>query len=164
MATAPQPKRHPIERLLAAVDPPPILEDGVRDTQDPAIECAVVSGPMRCLTRGEWQLFARLDGQPCAQGRPFAQFVLDNGRVVTASVDPRTGRVHIPFSLAEAFENYVLERWSTGSPQRRLSSRQLDAFYRVKRLVPRAAQLAARRALIRWQGLPDFPRLLGTRF
>ena len=153
-----QNKRHPIERLLAAVDPPPIVEEAGGDTHGPAIVSAVASGPMRCLTRGEWQLFARLDGQPCAQGRPFAQFVLDNGRVVTASVDPRTGRVHIPFSLAEAFENYVLERWSTGSPQRRLSSRQLDAFYRVKRLVPRAAQLAARRALIRWQGLPDFPR------
>ena len=140
------------------MDPPPILEDGAGDTHGPAIVSAVGAAPMRRLTQGEWQLFARLDGQSRAQGRPFAQFALDDGQTVTASVDPDTGRVGLPFSLAEAFENYVFERWSEGLHQRRVSPRQLDAFYRVKRLIPRTGQLAARRALIRWQGLPDFPR------
>jgi peptidoglycan/xylan/chitin deacetylase (PgdA/CDA1 family) len=151
-------ERHPIERLLAAVDAPPILEAGTGDTQNPAIQCAVASGPMRRLTQSEWQLFARLDGQPRVGGRPFARFVLDDGRAVTASLDPDTGRVHVPFSLAEVFDNYVLEHWIEGLHQRRVSPRQLDAFYRVKRLIPRRAQLAGRRALIRWQGSPDFPR------
>jgi peptidoglycan/xylan/chitin deacetylase (PgdA/CDA1 family) len=41
---------------------------------------------------------------------------------------------------------------------RQLAPWQLAAFYRVKRLIPRAVQLAARRALIRWQGLPEFPQ------
>ena len=154
-----QRERNPIERLLAAVDPPAILDDRAGNADGPAIVCAVASGSMRRLTQGEWQLFARvLPGRPRASGRPFAKFDLDDGRSVAASVDPVTGLVHVPFNLAEAFGNYVLERWSEGLVQRRLSSRQLEAFYRIKRLMPRAAQLAARRALIRWQGLPDFPR------
>ncbi len=149
--------RHPIERLLAAVDPPPILEGGAAYPGDQAIECAVASGPMRRLTQGDWHIFARLDGRPGARGRPFAEFALRDGRTVTASVDPGTGRVYVPFSLAEAFENYTLERWSERLRQRRVSPRQLDAFYRIKRLIPRAAQLVGRRALVRWQGLPNFP-------
>ena len=36
--------------------------------------------------------------------------------------------------------------------------RQLAMFYRVKRFIPRRAQLGLRRALIRWQGTPSFPR------
>ncbi len=157
-ATSSKREKHPVERMLAAVDAPPILEDWAEDPAGPAIFSKAGGGPMRRLTQGEWQLFARLGGQSRAMDSSFAKFDLDGGGAVTASVDRATGHVHIPFSLAEAFENYVLERWSTRSPQRRLSSRQLEAFYRVKRLVPRAAQFAARRALIRWQGLPDFPR------
>ena len=157
-ATSRQSERHPLERVLAAVDPPPILEDGGEGTEGPAIVSAVGAGPMRRLAHGEWKLFARVDGKCAAMGTPVSKFRLDDGGAVTASVDIRTRRVHVPFSLAEAFDNYVREGWSTEVRPRRVSSRQLEAFYRVKRLIPRTAQLAARRALIRWQGLPDFPR------
>jgi peptidoglycan/xylan/chitin deacetylase (PgdA/CDA1 family) len=66
--------------------------------------------------------------------------------------------VHLPFSFTEAYENFVIERWATTHVRRRLSSKQLDAYYRIKRLVPRRLQLALRRRLIRWQGAPTFPR------
>ena len=49
------------------------------------------------------------------------------------------------------------ERWAGAAAGRRLSEGTLDRFYRVKRLIPRRAQLAARRALVRWQGRPAFP-------
>ena len=143
--------------MLAAVDAPPILDHGAADFEGPAIVSAAGAGPMRLLTQGEWQLFARPEGSSAATGTPFAQFNV-NGRAITADLEPGTGRVHVPFSLAEVFDNYVLERWSTASSQRRLSSRQLEAFYRVKRVIPRNVQLVARRALVRWQDLPDFPR------
>lgn len=144
--------------MLAAVDAPPILEGGAEGTGGPAIVSSVGTGPMRRLTHGEWQLFARLGCDSTAMGSPFANFNVSDGRAITAGVDPATGRVHVPFSLEEVFENYVLERWSNVHSQRRLSPRQLEAFYRVKRVIPRKVQLAGRRALVRWQDLPDFPR------
>ncbi|HEV2059278.1 MAG TPA: hypothetical protein VGR11_07965 [Solirubrobacteraceae bacterium] len=144
--------------MLAAVDAPPILEDGAEDTGGPAIVSSVGTGPMRRLTHGEWQLFARLGRDCTATGSPFAQFSVSDGRAITAGVDSATGRVCVPFSFEEVFENYVLERWSAAYSQRRLSPRLLEAFYRVKRLIPRNVQLAGRRALVRWQDLPDFPR------
>jgi len=52
----------------------------------------------------------------------------------------------------------VTEAWREKVAGPALSARQLDLFYRVKRFVPRAAQLALRRLLIRRQGSPVFPR------
>jgi peptidoglycan/xylan/chitin deacetylase (PgdA/CDA1 family) len=66
--------------------------------------------------------------------------------------------VSVPFSLDEAFENYVSERWAENAHMRQLTSRQLALFYRMKRLIPRHVQLLLRRMLIRWQGTPEFPR------
>lgn len=149
-------ERYPVERLLAPVDAPSILVNA--DGEGPAIVSPPAAGPMRRLHCGDWQLFARAHTEGAAQGRIFADFRLDDGRVVSARHDTATGRVYLPFDLGEAFENYLLERWSGEAAQRRVSPRQLDAFYRVKRLIPRGAQLAARRALIRWQGLPTFPQ------
>ena len=83
--------------------------------------------------------------------------MLEPGTAVSAVWNSESRRVTVPFSLAEAFENYVSEAWAGTSSTRRLSSRQLDAFYRVKRLIPRRLQLTARRALLRWQGDPRFP-------
>jgi peptidoglycan/xylan/chitin deacetylase (PgdA/CDA1 family) len=60
--------------------------------------------------------------------------------------------------LEREYERLVFERWRETSPNRQLSTGQLNAFYRVKPLIPRRAQLAARRALIRWQRLPEFPQ------
>lgn len=59
--------------------------------------------------------------------------------------------------LEEVYENFVSERWAAASANRRLSDSRLDLFYRVKRFVPRRAQLWSRRQLIRWQGTPTFP-------
>ena len=64
----------------------------------------------------------------------------------------------VPFSLAEAYTNYVEERWRATRPQRSLSERQLALFYGVKRFIPRRLQLAARRRLVLLQRNPDFPR------
>ena len=63
----------------------------------------------------------------------------------------------LPFSLDDAYRGYVTEAWTSESPYRRLSPEQLDFFYRTKRLLPRAAQIAGRRVIIRWQGRPEFP-------
>ena len=60
--------------------------------------------------------------------------------------------------LEREYERLVFERWRETEPNRQLSTGQLNAFYRVKPLIPRRAQLAARRALIRWQRLPEFPQ------
>ncbi len=74
-----------------------------------------------------------------------------------ATWDPDSGVVAVPFSLAEALRNYVSETWTGGASMRGLSATQLALFYRIKRLIPRRAQILARRQLIRWQGKPEFP-------
>ena len=60
--------------------------------------------------------------------------------------------------LEAEYERLVFERWQETSRERHFSSGQLNAYYRLKPLVPRRLQLAARRALIRRQGLPEFPQ------
>jgi hypothetical protein len=87
----------------------------------------------------------------------IARFTASDGTIVWARSDPDQRCVFVPFDLAEAFHNYVSEAWRAGIGQRQLSPRQLDIFYRLKRFIPRRVQLAGRRALIRWQGLPEFP-------
>jgi peptidoglycan/xylan/chitin deacetylase (PgdA/CDA1 family) len=62
-----------------------------------------------------------------------------------------------PSDLEEAAANLLAERWRGTTDQGALSPRTLDLFYRVKRFIPRNVQLAGRRALIRRQGLPEFP-------
>ena len=56
------------------------------------------------------------------------------------------------------YEILAFERWAEAVDTRGLSPTVLALFYRLKRLIPRRAQLALRRALIRRQGLPRFPR------
>jgi hypothetical protein len=73
------------------------------------------------------------------------------------SHDPSTGTLYAPFDLGAAYDGYVTEATAALSGNRSLSPWQLDAFYRVKAFVPRSAQLAARRLVIRWQGFPQFP-------
>ena len=66
--------------------------------------------------------------------------------------------VLVPFGFADAYAGYTAELWAGSGGQRRLNPAALNAFYRLKRAIPRGAQLAARRLLIRWQGSPEFPR------
>jgi peptidoglycan/xylan/chitin deacetylase (PgdA/CDA1 family) len=121
-----------------------------------AVEPMVHAGTHRAwLRRGDWQLLAAAaDGQP--PGDPLVEFATEGAGSVAATLDS-DGLAHVPFDPHEAYETYVSERWMGRSDHRRLSESQLNAFYRIKRLVPRGAQLSARRRLIRWQGLPTFP-------
>jgi hypothetical protein len=127
-------------------------------TSSPGIvRCLRAPGPAEWLTADSWQLFV----SPAAEktndsGALIERFVRASGGAVEARCTPDK-EVVIPFSLGEAYVNYTNERWTGDSAQRRLSPGALAAFYRVKHLIPRRAQLAARRALMRWQGLPSFP-------
>jgi peptidoglycan/xylan/chitin deacetylase (PgdA/CDA1 family) len=71
--------------------------------------------------------------------------------------DVDRGAVVVPFSLAEAYGNYVSEAWKSGTSSRQLSRRQLSAFYAIKGAIPRFIQLAGRRLLARWQRNLQFP-------
>jgi peptidoglycan/xylan/chitin deacetylase (PgdA/CDA1 family) len=109
----------------------------------------------RWLSRGAWRLLA--DAGPTGRGRGLVSFESTRGDELAVTVDD-SGNVHAPFDFDAVFEAYVSERWVARSDNKRLSPALLDFFYRVKRVVPRGAQLSARRLLIRRQGLPDFPR------
>jgi peptidoglycan/xylan/chitin deacetylase (PgdA/CDA1 family) len=89
-------------------------------------------------------------------GDQLAAFTHGRGAVAPV-VTTADGLVHLPFDPEEAYDNYVRERWVALVNARRLRPGQLDAFYRIKRFIPRRVQIAARRALIRRQGVPEFP-------
>lgn len=108
------------------------------------------------LRLGEWCVFATPSSRN-GRGRVLARFTAPGGRTVPL-LEQEDGRLEPPFDLEEAYRNYLSEGWLVASTARRLSTRQLAAFYRIKRLVPRSAQVGARRALVRWQGAPSFPR------
>ena len=108
--------------------------------------------------RGDgWRVLARPHLGDRGEGKPLGRFALPDGRIVLARVLETPRAVTVPFNLSEAYESFVAERWRAVTPLRGLSGGQLALYYRVKRFVPRRAQLAARRALIRLQGRPDFP-------
>jgi hypothetical protein len=146
-------KRDQLERLLGLVEP----------TNGPA---SAVKQPLRVVGRrdelptwlvtDEWRLFARPSRELVTGGSEMVRFELADGTAVSASVDPARKSVFLPFSPAEAYDNYIAERWMTGA-RRGLSPGQLNAFYRTKKYIPRRLQIRARRMLIRRQGLPKFP-------
>ena len=139
-----QPVRHPLERLLSPHEVFRIL-DGAG------------AGKPTWLQADGWRLFARPLIGGSEAGEQLEEFALSDGRVVRASLLEAPRAVSVPFSLAEAYDNLVSERWRAGMLQRGLSSDQLGLYYRVKRFIPRRVQVIARRALVRRQGLPDFP-------
>lgn len=147
-------QRDPLERLLGLVEPTAHSGDGegtrlrVAGSQDDRATWLVSKG---------WRLYARPSRELITGGREIARFELPDGTAVSATVDPARKAVLLPFNPAEAYSNYIAERW-TGSARRGLSPTLLNAFYRGKRFIPRGAQIRARRLLIRRQGLPDFPR------
>lgn len=153
--------RHPLERLLAPVEPLELHDPagGVCATTDGGgVRCLAGVGPPEWVTSGDWKLFAAVATEPVnSAGTLIECFSRASGDAIEATRTP-DGAVLVPFSLAEAYHNYTAERWTYGASMRGLSPRLLGAFYRVKRLIPRAAQLTARRALIHWQGLPSFPQ------
>ena len=108
------------------------------------------------LRQGPWWIWAR-PGEGAERGRTVTAFVTKPGRIVRVR-RTQTGRVVVPFGFADAHAGYAAELWARGVAPRAPGPRALGAFYRLKRLIPRGWQLAARRALIRWQGQPKFPR------
>jgi peptidoglycan/xylan/chitin deacetylase (PgdA/CDA1 family) len=88
---------------------------------------------------------------------PLVWFSRPNGHAVALRHDAASRRTMPPFDLDAAYVAYVFETWIEKAAVRRLTHRQLDTFYRLKPLIPRSAQLSARRWLIRWQGMPPFP-------
>jgi len=151
--------RHPLERLLMPLEPlgliDPAAGPGHHDPSWPAVICAPRGGPPEWLTAGGWRVYASVgdDGHP---GEPIQRFISASGAIAEV-VKARTGEVRVPFSVGQAYKGYVDEAWRAGAQTRALPSWALEAFYRVRRLIPRATQLAGRRTLIRWQGLPSFP-------
>jgi hypothetical protein len=136
--------RPPLERLLA-----PLSIAGIDDS--PGV------GAPEWLQAGSWRVLARLRPDH-GVGEPIQAFSRTAGPDVSARFEPRSGRVVIPFSLTEAYTNYVYERWRAAlKRQRGLSDRQLRLFYRVKRFIPRSVQLRGRKMLIRMQKNPSFP-------
>jgi hypothetical protein len=150
---------HPLLRLLRPLDPLEVDDPRAPGERlpDAAIRCAAGSGDPEWLRCDGWQVLATPAVGAALPGDRLARFVTAAGASHDAVVDRSAATAHIPFSLAEAYETYVRERWAGAASGRRLSEGTLDRFYRVKRLIPRRAQLAARRALVRWQGRPAFP-------
>jgi len=138
-------KRTPIERLL-------LLDDALAPRLDDRGQ-----GPPMWFDRDGWRIFAPPASSPERVGEVVASFSATGGHPAALRFDARTGSAFARFDIGGAYDGYVFERWIETRPNRRLSQRQLNAFYRVKPLIPRLAQLHARRLLIRWQGLPRFP-------
>jgi hypothetical protein len=138
------PPRHGLKRLLALEDAeaPLLVDQG--------------DGAPAWYERDAWRVFSprRAGG---GIGRTIARFRLDGGDEAILSHDPSSGRVYAPFDLAAAYVAYVSETAAAANDQRRLSARQLNAFYSIKRFIPRPLQLGIRRLLVRWQELPQFP-------
>jgi peptidoglycan/xylan/chitin deacetylase (PgdA/CDA1 family) len=157
MTAAPQTalagSRDPLERLLG------LVEEAGEPSAKPRVRVVGARDDTAAwLVDDGWRVFARPARELVSGGREITQFELPGGEVLSASYDPARSFVFLPFSPAEAYANYLIEAWKTSSPKRGLSSGQLNAFYRVKRFIPRRLQIKARRLLIRREGLPEFPR------
>jgi peptidoglycan/xylan/chitin deacetylase (PgdA/CDA1 family) len=145
--------RDPLERLLG------LVETSIERSGQPGVQ--VVGGRDERATwlvdRG-WRVFARPARELVSGGQEIAQFQLPGAEALSASFDSARNSVLLPFSPDEAYANYLTEAWKTDIPRRGLSSGQLNAFYRVKRFIPRRLQIKARQMLVRREGLPEFPR------
>jgi peptidoglycan/xylan/chitin deacetylase (PgdA/CDA1 family) len=147
----------PLARLLSDLRPVPVLADGGGGSA--AIQAPPGNREPTWLQLGDWRLFARVNELKRPTGAvEIARFAVTGGGSVSAWQDADGGLVGLPFSPEEAYLNYISEASAHAASRRRLSSAQLDAFYRVKRFVPRRVQLGSRRLYHRLQGLPAFPR------
>lgn len=91
-------------------------------------------------------------------GAEVMSFIGRDGRRWPVAHDLSSNVVELPFDPDDALAALLMESWTPATENRRLSPAMLNTFYRVKRGIPRAAQLAARRSMISWQGVPEFPR------
>jgi hypothetical protein len=91
-------------------------------------------------------------------GTEVVSFIGRDGRRWPVLRDLSRNVVELPFDPDDALDALLTESWTPATENRRLSPASLNTFYRVKRAIPRPVQLAGRRAMIAWQGVPDFPR------
>lgn len=124
-------------------------------SEDATVTCRPGGGERSWLHRDGWQIYTRV-GADRSDGEHIATFSRADAPDVHATIDANAS-VSVPFSFSDAYDAYVSESWREASSNRSLSPRALNAFYRAKRLIPRRVQLAARRRLIRSQGVPAFP-------
>ena len=154
--------RHPLERLLAPVNPISLKDRTWRSDDTPSdcrVECRVGKGKRTWLRADDWRILARIkEDLGGGEGDQVIQSFSTEEGGVTRSYRAANGRVVVPFGFADAYAGYTAELWANAGGRRRLPPGVLNAFYRLRRAIPRGAQLAARRILIRWQGRPDFPR------
>ena len=145
-----------IRERRGAVGPPNGLQRllALEDESAPALACGG-ERPREWFKHGDWRVYAPpVEG---GVGTVVASFSGADEREAALFRDAVSGRVFPPFDLATAYDLYVSEGWVAETAQRKLSPWQLDAFYRLKRFVPRKVQLAARRSLARRQQQPEFP-------
>src|SRR5947207_824072 len=122
-------------------------------------------GALRCssgrvsewLQADGWRVLAAPAEDPSPRGDEIARFETKGGSSLAAVQGPN-GEISIPFNPEEAYTNFVTERWTAHERRRGFSQQTLSGYYRMKRFIPRSAQLALRRLVVRRQGLPDFPR------
>jgi peptidoglycan/xylan/chitin deacetylase (PgdA/CDA1 family) len=151
------PEPNSLERLLRPLEMPPAKPEAWLASATGAAAGHQSDGQRTELVSDGWHLFASAVREGNGRRSEIASFTLPGGGSVSASVDPRTGSIFVPFSFADVLHGYLAEEWIASANPRRLSTRQLNLFYRVRRFVPRSLQLATRRRLIRWQGVPEFP-------
>ena len=157
--TSPGDERDPLQRLLG------LFEDAEKSSDHPQPRVEVLGGQADLPTwlfENEWQVFARpareLRSGTSSRAHEITQFKLSGGEVLSASFDSARRCVQLPFDPSDAYLNYLTEAWTSTAPRRGLSAGQLNAFYQVKRFIPRRLQIRSRRMLIRRQGVPSFPR------
>jgi peptidoglycan/xylan/chitin deacetylase (PgdA/CDA1 family) len=132
---------------------------GVRlPSEGPAVVCSRGTDSFEWLHSNDWNLFVRVGSDRSrTAGQELAQFQTGAGETISARLDTDSGIVSVPFSLEDAYGAYVSESWKSGTRGRQLSSRQLDAYYGLKRLIPQRVRWGARRLLARWQRGNPFP-------
>src|ERR1043166_3342443 len=118
-------RRHPLERLLAPLEPIRVVEFAHFEEMDgastPTILSPPVTAPPQWLRRGEWRLFVRASSVDEGD-EELARFDDTSGTAYSVRRDAERQRVFVPFSLGEAFHNYVSEAWRLNVRQRRLSA------------------------------------------
>ena len=141
-APAPGRPRHPLDRLLAPERPIALHDPSWGHDLGPAerlVECVVGDANRAGCRAADWRLFARIGEPGGLDGEEVIEpFTVESGEPAPSYV-AGDGRVMVPFGFADAYAGYTAELWAGASGQRRLNPGALDAFYRVKRAIPRGA-------------------------
>jgi hypothetical protein len=143
MGSAGTKRRGDLRRLLLAAE-----RDEVHDLGG--------SGASTWLRADGWRILTVRADVPTLDGDTVARFARDDGDPV-AVVRTEDGDVFVPFDLDDAYFGLVTERWRKHEGRSGLPAPVLSAYYRIKAYVPRPVQISLRRALVKRQGVPEFP-------